>query len=239
MAPNADICRTLLQEGYRNVVLLGRGVDTHLFDPARRNFSLRKLWGAGDGDVVMLYVGRLAPEKNLDTVLAAFEAIALRSPRARMVWVGDGPELSKLRRRYPTHIFCGAMVGEALAEHYASADVFLFPSMTETYGNVVPEAMASGLAVVAFDYAAAALHIRHGENGALAPFGDQHAFVREALMLASDGPQVRQLGFTARHSVAAHAWDNVCDRFEHYLRGAIAVEPVIDAAASAGAAHAE
>ena len=237
MAPNADICRTLLQEGYRNVVLLGRGVDTQLFDPARRNFALRTLWGADEADVVVLYVGRLAPEKNLATVLAAFEAIVVRSPRARMVWVGDGPELAKLRRRYPTHVFCGAKVGESLAEHYASADVFLFPSMTETYGNVVPEAMASGLAVVAFDYAAAALHVRHGENGTLVPFGDARAFVRAAQALAFDGPRVRQLGFTARHSVTAHAWDKVCDRFEHYLRSAIEAAPVVEA--SAGVAHAE
>lgn len=239
MAPNADVCSILLQEGYRNVVLLGRGVDMRLFDPVRRSPLLRAAWGASEDDVVVLYVGRLAPEKNLRTALTAFEAIAQRSPRARMVWVGDGPELPKLRRRYPGHVFCGAKVGEELAAHYASADLFLFPSMTETYGNVVPEAMASGLAVVAFDYAAAALHIRHGENGLLAPFGDQSAFVREALALAGDRSHGRQFGGAARHAVGAHAWDTVCDRFEHYLRSAMLADPALRHAASTGAEHAK
>ncbi len=239
MAPNADICRTLLDEGYRNVVLLGRGVDTRLFDPARRNPELRAAWGAGEDDMVVLYVGRLAPEKNLRTALAAFESIAQRSPRARMVWVGDGPELQKMRRRYPEQVFCGARVGEELAAHYASADLFLFPSLTETYGNVVPEAMASGLAVVAFDYAAAAMHIAHGENGLLAPLGDQQAFIREALALAAEPALVRRFGSAARHSVGEHAWDAVCDRFENYLRDAMPADPALMQAASAGACHAK
>jgi len=232
MAPNADICRTLLQEGYRNVVLLGRGVDTHLFDPARRNPALRAKWGADEDDVVVLFVGRMAPEKNLSATLAAYEAIATHCPRVRMVWVGDGPELSKLRQRNPEHVFCGARVGEDLAAHYASADLFLFTSMTETYGNVVPEAMASGLAVVAFDYAAAAMNIRHGENGLLVPFGDNDAFIQQAQTLSTDAPRLRQLGFTARHTVSANTWHAVCDRFEHYLRSAVTVDQKISEAKS-------
>lgn len=220
MVPNAVLRQTLQQDGYRNVVVLGRGVDTELFHPSRRDATLRAAWGAQDDDLVVIYVGRLAPEKNLGALESAFEQIAQRNHRARMVWVGDGPELERLRRRHPQQVFAGPRLGLELAAHYASADLFLFPSLTETFGNVVPEAMASGLAVVAFDYAAAALHVRPGENGVLVPFGDQQAFVRQASVLAAQPQTVTAYGRLARTSVAAHSWGAVCRQFDDYLRQA-------------------
>lgn len=220
MVPNAVLRQTLQQDGYRNVVELGRGVDTGLFNPARRSQNLRRQWGAGEHDLVVLYVGRLAPEKNLSAVLAAFEQIERRNARARMVWVGDGPELARLQRRYPRHIFAGMRTGVELAEHYASADLFLFPSLTETFGNVVPEAMASGLAVVAFDYAAAAQLIRPRQNGLLVPFGDNHGFIHKAQALAAQPQLLRQMARAASASLAMHSWDKVCGQFEQHLRAA-------------------
>lgn len=221
MVPNAVLRQTLQQEGYRNVVELGRGVDTRLFNPARRNPALRRQWGAGERDPVVIYVGRLAPEKNLDTLLAAFQEIERRNARARMVWVGDGPELARLQRQHPRHVYAGVKVGSELAEYYASADLFLFPSLTETFGNVVPEAMASGLAVVAYDYAAAAMYVRHRQNGLLVPFGDRHAFIHKAQQLAEQGEQMRQLGRAACATLAAHSWDAVSGLFEQHLRMAM------------------
>lgn len=218
MVPDAVLRGTLQQEGYRNVVVLGRGVDSVLFDPSRRNAMLRASWGVRDGDPVVLHVGRMAPEKNLQTVVSAFNLIQDRQPHARMVWVGEGPEFDRMRRLFPQHIFAGSRRGGDLAEHYASADIFLFPSMTETYGNVVPEAMASGLAVVAYDYAAAAMHIIHQQNGVLVPFGDSASFVQRACALAADAPQIRRLGTAARAEAIAHSWDKVSGMFEHYLR---------------------
>lgn len=218
MAPCETLCSTLRQEGYRNVVALGRGVDTGLFDPARCSQTLRAAWGVGPEDTVAIHVGRLAPEKNLRTVAAAFSAMERLSPHLLMVWVGDGPQLNKLRRQYPHHVFTGAKVGEELATYYASADIFLFPSLTETYGNVLPEAMASGLAVVAFDYAAAALYVRHGENGLLAPYGDTAAFIQQAERLVQAPKQVRQFGIRARETVDSHSWEAVCGQFDRYLR---------------------
>jgi glycosyltransferase involved in cell wall biosynthesis len=217
MAPCETLCSTLRQEGYRNVVALGRGVDIGQFDPARRSHLLRASWGVGPDDLVAIYVGRLAPEKNLRTVAVAFSAMEQLNPRLRMVWVGDGPQLGKLRRQYPHHVFTGAKIGEELAAHYASADIFLFPSLTETYGNVLPEAMASGLAVIAFDYAAAALYLRHGENGLLAPYGDTDEFIHQAERLACAPKRVRRLGLRARDTVASHSWDVVCGQFDRYL----------------------
>lgn len=221
MVPDAMLRKTLQQEGYRNVVVLGRGVDAGLFDPARRNPALRAAWNVRDDDPVAIHVGRMAPEKNLDVVVSAFEQILRRQPSARMVWVGDGPELAKLQRKYPQHVFAGPRRGAELAEHYASADIFLFPSLTETYGNVVPEAMASGLAVVAYDYAAAAMHIRHDENGLLAPYGDSETFLRRVSGLASDPHRIRQLGKAARSAVLANSWETVSGVFENYLHQAM------------------
>ncbi len=224
MVPNAVLRQTLQQEGYRNVVLLGRGVDTQLFSPTRHNPALRAQWGATDQDLVVIHVGRIAPEKNLRTLEAAFKEIERLNPRARMVWVGDGPELEQLRRRYPHHIFAGAKLGQELAEHYASADMFLFPSQTETYGNVVPEAMASGLAVVAFDYAAAALYVKHQHNGALVPFGDQQEFVRTAAALAGNPQLIGQFGRLAGAAVEPYSWSAVCHQFNDYLHAAVREE---------------
>jgi len=222
MVPNLSTRDYLQQEGYRNVVILGRGVDHQLYARSRRDPSLRRAWQVEEDALAVLHVGRMAPEKNLDTVLEAFARIQTRHPSARMVWVGDGPELAKIRRACPHHVFAGARVGEDLARHYASADLFLFSSLTETYGNVVVEAMASGLPVLAYDYAAAAIHIRNGENGMLAPFGDRAGFVRLALALSSMSPSVRrQMGIAASDSLAASRWEEVCDQFERYLNDAI------------------
>lgn len=217
MVPDAMLRQTLQQEGYRNVVVLGRGVDAGLFDPARRNPALRAAWKVRGDDLVAIHVGRMAPEKNLHVVVSAFEQILRRQPSARLVWVGDGPEFAKLQRKHPQHVFAGPRRGAELAEHYASADIFLFPSLTETYGNVVPEAMASGLAVVAYDYAAAAMHIRHDENGVLAPYGDSDTFLRRVSGLASDPHRIRQLGKAARTAVMANSWETVSGVFENYL----------------------
>ena len=221
MVPNAVTGQMLQQENYRNVVVLGRGVDSGLFSPSRRSAALRTQWGLSKDHLAVIYVGRLAAEKNLHMVIKAFNAIQQSSPNARMIWVGSGPELKKLRKKYTDHVFCGAQLGESLAEHYASADLFLFPSMTETFGNVVTEAMASGLAVVAYDYAAAAMFITHERNGCLIPFGDQAQFIEAAAKLSVNIEQVQQLGQAASAALAAHSWDTVCNQFDEYLRAVV------------------
>jgi glycosyltransferase involved in cell wall biosynthesis len=179
---------------------------------------LRAQWGLGENDLAVIYVGRIAAEKNLNLVIKAFEVIQRCKPGARMIWVGSGPELKKLQKQHPGHIFCGPHLGESLARHYASGDLFLFPSMTETFGNVVTEAMASGLAVVAYDYAAAEMFIRHDENGLLIPFGDQAQFTEAAASLAANRTKTRQLGTAAAASLAGQSWDKVFNDFDSYLR---------------------
>lgn len=218
MVPNMALARMLDEDRYRNVVILGRGVDTTLFSPQRRSASLRSEWGVGDAGLTVLYVGRMAAEKNLQLVVQAFDRIKARVPDARMVWVGDGQELKRLRKQHRDHVFCGSQVDETLAAHYASADLFLFPSMTETFGNVVPEAMASGLAVVAYDYAAASLLIRHGQNGELIEYGDAVHFIASAERIAQDRAYRESLRVEAPRISDDHSWERVCHEFDRYLK---------------------
>jgi glycosyltransferase involved in cell wall biosynthesis len=217
LVPTEGIRRELKGYGYDNIEIIGRGVDTQLFHPARRDLALRAGWGVGDNDPVALYVGRLAAEKNLALVFRAFDAMREAQPATRLVLVGDGPERASWQAKRPDVIFCGTQIGEALAAHYASGDVFLFPSLTETWGNVTIEAMASGLAVIAYDCAAAEEVIRHGENGLKAAPEDETGFIQQATTLAPDLAQQRRLGHAAAARAAQLSWDAIIDSFEHVL----------------------
>jgi glycosyltransferase involved in cell wall biosynthesis len=214
MVPTQALHDDLKKEGFRDLLTVARGVDVRRFDAAHRSEALRAQWGVAPDDLVVTCVGRLAPEKNLNTLVSAFEAIRREQPRAKLVLVGDGPMRKELQARCPDAVFAGQRIGDDLATHYASADMFLFPSVTETFGNVTTEAMASGLAVVAFDYAAAQRLIRHGENGALVPFGDDAAFVATAVRTAADLANCRVLGARARVSVMALDWDSIAQQVE-------------------------
>ena len=214
MVPTEALRSQLQAAGFERTVVVARGVDTQLFDPARRSQALRQQWGVVGDERVVLYVGRLAAEKNLDLLLQAFAVMRQADPRTRLVLVGDGPLGDSLRRQCPTAVFAGQRSGAELAAHYASADLFVFPSLTETYGNVTPEAMASGLPVLAFDHAAAGQLIVHGESGWLAPCADAAAFVQLAQRLAGDGAATRRAGQAARRSVLELGWDGIVRQIE-------------------------
>ena len=225
MVPTQSLRSELSVKGFRNLQVVSRGVDTQLFNPSKRSASLRASWGVAPGDLVVLYVGRLAPEKNLDPVTTAFEKIRLVAPAARLVVVGDGPAKNEMRQRCPDAIYAGMRTGEDLAMHYASGDIFLFPSLTETFGNVTIEAMASGLAVVAFDYAAAAENIGHGVTGLLVPFDDSAEFVRQAGVLAANPQRIGELGGNARRAAEKLSWDNIIEKFENLLLTMTGIQP--------------
>jgi glycosyltransferase involved in cell wall biosynthesis len=214
MVPTESLRRELAAQGFTHMSVAARGVDTVRFDPRKRSESLRESWGVGPQTTVALCVGRLAAEKNLTTLVAAYEAMRRIEPGARLVMVGDGPARAELQAACPHAILAGSRTGEDLSAHYASADVFLFPSLTETFGNVTPEAMASGLPVLAFDYAAAAQIIRSGENGLLAPFGSAEQFVAQAEHLVSDRSHARRMGVAARQTAEQLGWDAVISQVE-------------------------
>ncbi len=225
VVPTAALAADLAGEGIPGVCVVGRGVDTALFAPQRRAPELREAWGVGEAGLACLYVGRLAPEKNLDVACRAFAAIRAARPDARMVWVGDGPAAARLKRERPADRFAGTRTGADLAAHYASADLFLFGSLTETYGNVVAEAMASGLAVTAYCSAAAAELIHDGFSGRTAPPGDAHAFAAAALGLARDDALRCAIGLRARLAMEERGWPAVVECFEGVLRRAALLPP--------------
>jgi glycosyltransferase involved in cell wall biosynthesis len=222
MVPTEHLRAELADAGFKGLRVVSRGVDAQLFHPARRSDVLRAGWGAGPSTTVALCVGRLAPEKNLGAVLAAVQAMRAEEPRMRLVLVGDGPERQSLMQCCPDAVFAGLRRGEDLAAHYASADVFLFPSVTETFGNVVLEAMASGLAVVAYDHAAAGQLLRHGDNGLLARLGDEPDFCRWARRLAADLPHTHALGAQARQTALQHDWGHIVEAVEAQYGAAVA-----------------
>lgn len=218
LAPTHDVVQSLQRRGYRNVSVLSRGVALEQFSPARRSRALRRTWGAADADVMVLYVGRLAKEKNVGVVLNAYAAIQARLPTAKLVIVGDGPLRKPLADACPPALFTGVKTGQDLAACYASSDLFLFPSLTETFGNVVPEALASGLAVVSFACAAAANLITHERNGVLVAPGDERAFINAAVAIAADHDKRAALRQRAAGSVAHMSWTAVTDGLISTLR---------------------
>jgi len=201
--------------GYERLQVSGRGVDSHRFDPAHRREALRKQWGA-EGPVA-LYVGRLAAEKNLPLALDAYTAMRRANPATRLVVVGDGPLRDTVRQRCPDAILAGVQRGEELSAHYASADIFLFPSLTETFGNVTLEAMASGLATVAFRNGAAAQHILDGLNGFAPEPGDDAGFVAAAVRLGATPALCERVGQAARTDARAVDWDRILTDFARSL----------------------
>ncbi|WP_018872688.1 glycosyltransferase family 1 protein [Thioalkalivibrio sp. ALJ16] len=219
LAPTQALADELAGQGFQRMAVMARGVDTRRFAPARRSSVLRQQWGVDDTTPVVLYVGRLAPEKNLPLAFAAFRALQQRLPAARLVLVGDGPARAALEREHPDALFAGQQVGADLAGYYASADLFLFPSSSETFGNVVIEALASGLPVLAFDIAAAHEHVTSGVHGASVPFTgaaaeDAAAFVATAAALGDDPQGWGEMGAHARSHARELDWAQVVRQFE-------------------------
>jgi glycosyltransferase involved in cell wall biosynthesis len=216
LVPTLELQRQLQKSGFTRVQRLGRAVDTQAFHPRWRDASLREKWGVGAHGIACIMVGRLAVEKNIELGIEAFRALQARRNGVRLVLVGDGPLRAKLEAKHPDIIFAGMLRGDALSTHFASADLFLFPSLSETFGNVTLEAMASGLACVAFDYGAAREHLREREHGACVPFGDEQGFVRAVQRLGLRD-HLDLLGAAARHAVLGLHPDRVASDFADLL----------------------
>jgi glycosyltransferase involved in cell wall biosynthesis len=216
LTPSESTAEQLRALGIGNVGVLGRGVDTKLFHPQRRNVMLRQSWGATDQTPVALFVGRIAAEKNLPLVVKAFRQITAQRADARCVFVGDGPLADNLKQEHPDFIHAGARTGEDLAQHYASADLFIFPSLTETFGNVITEALTSGLVCVTYDYAAGRQFIRNGHNGYTAPYEDDAAYMDGVVTALNhwNDPTIR----SAAANTSQHlSWDAIITQFENEL----------------------
>jgi glycosyltransferase involved in cell wall biosynthesis len=213
----------LLADGMKNNFRLWpRGVDTHLFHPGKRSAPWRARYGIGPDEFVVAFVSRLVREKELDTVAATLQRLEALGVAHRGLIVGHGPERGRLEKQLPRAVFTGFLEGEALAEAYAASDVFLFPSETETFGNVTLEAMASGLPCVCADATGSRSLVVHGVTGYLAQPRNAAAFAEHIAALAADRALRARLGEAARGRSLEFDWDETMARILGYYRALVA-----------------
>lgn len=217
--PSKDTEYILREFGIRcPLVVVGRGVDITRFSPHHCSALLRQQWQATSNTQIMLYVGRLSPEKEIDVLVQAYLSMKKNNQDIKLVIVGDGPERGRLEMLCQGHdvIFTGNLSGPKLAQAYASANVFVFASQVETFGNVVLEAMASGLPVIAYNYASAHLHVKNGETGWLSALGDTTAFIQSIYTLPNN-QRLKYMGLQAREAVQHIGWQYHVQQFEQAL----------------------
>ncbi|MES2859808.1 MAG: glycosyltransferase family 1 protein [Pseudomonadota bacterium] len=229
LVPTCELADFLNARAFSKVVHLPRAVDTTRFDPTRRSAALREAWGVGKRGLAAIYLGRIAAEKNLPLAVRAFRALQQQRPDAKFVWVGEGPAMAAIRDANPDFIFCGLQRDDALAAHFASADLFLFPSHSETFGNVTIEAMASGVATIAFRYGAAREHLVDGLHGAAIEGQDDDAFVAAACRIARDDDLRHTMGLAAREAVRKLRPAQVAADFDDILQRIIRLRSAPDA----------
>jgi phosphatidylinositol alpha 1,6-mannosyltransferase len=208
--PSESMAAILREEGIaQNMQVWSRGVDTERFNPSRRDLAWRRSLGIADDDVVVTYVGRLVKEKNTALLTRVFGDLKRRGIRFRPMVVGNGPEEAGMRAALPDGIFTGFLNGEPLACAYASSDVFVFPSESETFGNVTLEAMASGLPAVCADASGSRNLVVEGVTGFLVSARDEPLFIdRIATLVKTQELRVRMSAHALQRS-AEFRWDNV------------------------------
>ncbi|PYI53020.1 glycosyltransferase family 4 protein [Paenibacillus flagellatus] len=215
-APSPSTADHLRAKGIGPVELWPRGVDTGRFHPEADRGEVLRRYGVAEDRFVYLYVGRIAAEKSVDVLLDAFRALPEDvAERSRLVVVGDGPMLAKLRESHAGSgriVFTGFVQGQPLAELYAAANAFLFPSDTETFGNVVLEAMAAGTAVVGAAAGGVGDIVAHEMNGLLCPPGDAKAFAAAATRLYRDRELLARLSEGGRRHARMQSWDAIFAR---------------------------
>jgi len=214
-APSQNTRAELVQKGIREdkIKVYPRGIDIQKFHPAKRNGFLRRRFQI-DHRTVLLYVGRVSREKNLHLLAQAFQELAAQNAGVCLLVVGDGPYLEEMKRatRGLPCFFCGYLTGEELACAYASSDIFVFPSTTDTFGNVVMEAQASGLPVIVSDEGGPCENMLPGETGLMVPGDDVAALTRAMRKLAATPQKAARMGRAARRYMAERSFDAAFDQ---------------------------
>lgn len=207
--PTPSIRDQLLAKGFERVEIWSRGVDAVRFHPHKRDPDLRRRLGVADNAVVLACCGRLAAEKNLETLLAAFSRLTPSSP-VHLLLIGDGPLRAKLESAGdPRVIFTGYRRGEELARLYAAADLFVFPSLSDTFGNVLLEAMASGLPAVAFEVPGPRDVVLPGETGLLVGEVGAEPLAAALAGLLADPARLGRMSAAARRHAAGQDWEAI------------------------------
>ncbi|MEP1151921.1 MAG: glycosyltransferase family 1 protein [Balneola sp.] len=186
-----------------------RGINLDLFNPSKRNMEWRRSVGFNDDDIVITFVSRLVWEKELDTYIKSVKALQEKNPKIRALVVGDGPAREEAEESFPSGHFTGFATGEDLAMAYASSDVFLFPSHTETFGNVTLEAMASGLPCLVADAIGSKSLVEDGVNGKLGKKEDVDDFIEKLDWLVSDEERMKNMGEKSREMAMEYEWDAI------------------------------
>ena len=216
--PSPAVQNMLFKKGFQNLTVWGRGIDTGLFSPDKKSELLNKL--ASGKNIFFLYVGRLAPEKDLDVLFNAWRTVRKKLPGAQLFITGDGPLHEELKQQHGDGvIFTGYRHGEELASIYASSEVFVFPSTTETFGNVVLEAMAAGLPVVAAAAGGVKNLLIDGYNGLACRPRNHHEMAAAMLKLAQDHELRAKMGHQARQFAFGRSWDTILDDLLRSYRG--------------------
>lgn len=215
-APSNETLNSLRSQDFNRLKLWSRGIDCDLYTPKNRSRAVRERYGI-TAPVLLLYVGRIAPEKDINTLAQAIQQMP-ESIQSQIHWliVGDGPLLPEMRAQAPHNVtFTGYKHGEELAQLYASADLFVFPSSTETFGNVVLEAMASGLPVMAVNEGGVKDLIIPGRNGILVDPRSPNAFIREISACVEHPLKLTAMGFEGRQLALGRSWENI---FDHLIK---------------------
>jgi phosphatidylinositol alpha 1,6-mannosyltransferase len=208
-APSESIRRELASHGMERVEIWSRGIDLSGFSPDHRDIGTRRMAGADEKTPLLLMVSRLVKEKDLADLFLIDQILRARGVRFALALVGDGPMRGELQRGLPHATFAGHQSGVDLARWYASADAFVFPSTTETLGNVALEALASGLPAVVSDRGGPQDLIVDGENGYVAPANDPAAFADRLQPLLEDSALREAMGRRARASAASRDWEEI------------------------------
>jgi glycosyltransferase involved in cell wall biosynthesis len=215
--PSPSMAEVLRSHGIDDGLRLwARGVDTNRFNPSRRSVEWRRSLGVEDDEILVSFIGRLVWEKGLGVFAEVIEGLQRAGVRHRSMIVGEGPALEELRQRLPHTLFTGYLHGMELPRAYASSDLFLFPSDTETFGNVTLEAMASGLASVCADATGSRTLVEHGVTGLLVPPGDAGAFLDAVHHLIAEEPARRRMGPEALRHAQRYSWNAVLSRLVNY-----------------------
>jgi glycosyltransferase involved in cell wall biosynthesis len=221
MVPTLAMKHQLETMGFKNLKVVARGVDTQLFHANKRSEAMRASWGVTPDTMVLLSTSRLAAEKNLNLTIQAYQTLLAQGRKVKMVFAGDGPMRAVTEAKCPDAIFVGMCTHEQLATLYASADLLLFPSLTETFGNVTLESLSCGTPVLAFDCAAAGEFIQDRKNGWLVPSDEPQTYIQRALEITQDSATLAQSREFTRPSVAHLGWDEIAGQVETIFQRAI------------------
>jgi phosphatidylinositol alpha 1,6-mannosyltransferase len=224
-APSEEVVALLRADRIgRDVRLWTRGVDLNRFNPDRRSQPWRRAMGFADDEIVVAFISRLVAEKNIGLVQEVLQLLEQRGVPHRQLFVGEGPERARLQAKLPNAVFTGFLDGDALSTAYASADVFFFPSVTETFGIVTLEAMASGLPAVCANATGSASLVKPGDTGFLVEETDKPGFADAIARLVSDPALRRRMGANAVARSRSYSWRRAMETLEGYYYEVLAGE---------------